>query len=197
LRGAGGILVARNAFVSKTAFFKGLLNARVPTKCPLPCCDGCAVAACRLQRGGNFTVQTATKPTNLPASPSVRLIVTAGADGADEVLADVRSAVLGQLMSDGRFSKVVVANEPTDLVMNVDIIKYAKVTVGERMLVGALAGRNRVNLAVKITQPGGGGSVIEAFEADGESASHPLSSESGMSDAVREAAKELAAGVTI
>jgi len=152
------------------------------------------LAAC--SAGGNFTVQSATKPTNLPASPSVRIVVTPTADGSDEVLADVRSAVLGQLLSDGRFSKVVVANEPTDLVMNIDIVKYAKVTVGERILVGALAGRNRVNLAVKIIQPGSN-TVVEAFEADGESASHPLSSESGMSDAVRQAAKQLAAGVTI
>ena len=136
------------------------------------------------------------RSTNLPASPSVRLVFSATAPDSDEVLPDVRSAVLGQLLSGGRFSKVVVADEPTDLVMTIDIVKYAKVSVGERLLIGAMAGRNRVNLAVKIVQPGSD-SVIEAFEADGKSAAHPLSSESGLSDAVREAAKQVAAGVAI
>lgn len=151
------------------------------------------LAAC--SAGGSFTVQSSAKPANLPPSPSLRVAVNPIADGSDEVLADVRSAIVAQLISTGRFSRVVVASEPTDLVMDADIIKFAKVTVGERILVGTLAGRNRVNLSVKIVQPPAN-TLIEAYEADGESAAHPLSSESGLSDAVREAAKEVAAGAT-
>ena len=75
------------------------------------------------------------------------------------------------------------------------LLQFAKVTVGERLLVGTLAGRNRVNLTVQITQPSTN-TLVEAYEANGESAAHPLSSESGLSDAVREAAKEVAAGAT-
>ena len=145
--------------------------------------------------GGNFNIQSSAKPANLPALPSLRVAVNPKAEGSDEVLADVRSAIVAQLISSGRFSTVIVANAPTDLVMNADIEKFAKVTVGERILVGTLAGRNRVNLTVQIIQPSTN-TIVETYEATGESAAHPLSSESGLSDAVREAAKEVAAGAT-
>ena len=119
--------------------------------------------------------------------------MNAVAPGADDVLSDLRAATLSQLQASGRFSKVTVVPEPTDLIMTVDIDKYAKVTVGERILVGVFAGRNRIGANVKIAQASTN-AVIKSYEANGESAAHPLSSESGISDAMREAAKQVAAG---
>ena len=151
----------------------------------------CFLAAC--SSGGDIKVLSSAPATNLPAQPSVRLIVNAVAPDSGEVLADVRAAVLGQLEATGHYSRVSVGPEPSDLVITVDIIKYAKVTTGERILVGALAGRNRVGTNVKIVQSATS-VTIKSFEANGESASHPLSSESGFSDAVREVAKQISAG---
>jgi len=141
-------------------------------------------------------VLSSAVPSGLPAEPSVRLVVNPVDKDSDDVLSDVRSAVLAQLQATGHYSKVVVGSEGADLVITVDITKYAKVTVGERLLVGALAGRNRVGTQVKIVQSVGN-VTLKSFEAEGESAAHPLSSESGLSDAVREVAKQIASGATI
>jgi hypothetical protein len=140
---------------------------------------------------GQMTVHSSAAATNLPANPSLRLVVNAVAPDSTDQLLDIRAAIFSQLSATGQYSKVVLDNEPTDLVMTVDITKYAKVSVGERLLVGALAGRNRVGGEVTVTQTATN-AVLKTFEADGSSAAHPLSSESGMSDAVRELAKQVA-----
>src|SRR5690349_13694759 len=111
---------------------------------------GCFLAAC--SSGGDIKVLSSAPAANLPAQPSVRLVVNAVAKDSDSVLADVRAAILGQLEASGRYSKVSVGPEPSDLVITVDIVKYAKVSTGERILAGALAGRNRVGTNVKIVQ---------------------------------------------
>jgi hypothetical protein len=151
---------------------------------------GCLLAAC--SSGGDIKVLSSTPATNLPAQPSVRLVVNAVAKDSGDVLPDLRAAILGQLLSNGRYSKVSVGPEPSDLIITVDIVKYAKVSTAERILAGALAGRNRVGTNVKIVQPSTN-VTVKSFEANGESASHPLSSESGLSDAVREVAKQISA----
>jgi len=152
------------------------------------------VAAC--SSGGNMKVLSSAPVAGLPAQPTLRLVVNPVDKDSDEVLADVRSSLLGQLQATGYYSKVVVTQENTDLVMTVDITKYAKVTVGERLLVGALAGRNRVGTQVKIVQSSSN-TTIKSFEAAGESAAHPLSSESGISDAVREVVKQISSAAVI
>lgn len=147
------------------------------------------LAACSAE--GQMTIQSSAPATNLPANPSLKLVVNAVAPDSTDQLLDIRSAVFTQLSATGKYSKVVLDNEPTDLVMQIDITKYAKVTVGERLLVGALAGRNRIGGEITVTQTASG-TVIKKFEAEGASAAHPLSSESGLSDAVREMAKQVA-----
>ncbi len=139
---------------------------------------------------GQLSMQSSAPATNLPPNPSLRLIVNAVAPNSTDQLLDIRAAIFSQLSATGQYGKVVLDNEPTDLVMKVDITKYAKVTVAERLLVGAFAGRNRVGGEVTITQTATN-TVLKSYEADGSSAAHPLSSESGLSDAVREMAKQV------
>lgn len=152
------------------------------------------VSAC--SSGGDLKVLSSAASNNLPTQPAVRLVVNAVAPDSEDVLSDVRAAVLGQLQATGRFSRVVVGPGQADLVMTVDIVQYAKVTVGERLLVGVLAGRNRVGADVKIVETSNN-ALIKSYEANGESAAHPLSSESGVSDAVREVAKQVASGAAL
>src|SRR5438552_2591363 len=128
---------------------------------------GCFLAAC--SSGGNVNVLSSAPAASLPAQPSVRLVVNAVAKDSGDVLADMRAAVLGQLEATGRYSKVSVGPEPADLVITVDIVKYAKVTTAERILVGALAGRNRVGTNVKVVQASTS-ATVKSFEANGESA---------------------------
>jgi len=152
------------------------------------------LAAC--SSGGNMKVLSSTPGTGLPMQPSLRLVVNPVDKDSSDVLADVRVAVLGQLQASGSYSKVTVGTEPTDLIMTVDITKFAKVSVGERILAGALAGRNRVGTQVKIVQTSNN-ATLKSFEADGESAAHPLSAESGLSDAVREVAKQISSAAVL
>ena len=152
------------------------------------------LAACSSE--GTMKITSSSPAVGLSPNPSVRLIVTTSTPDAEDVLSDVRSAVLGQLSATGHYSKVVSNAEPTDLIITVSINKYAKVSVGERLLLGALAGRNRVGTDVKITQSANN-VLIKEYTAEGDSAAHPLSSESGISDAIREVAKQVAEGAII
>jgi len=145
---------------------------------------------------GSLTMTSGGSVQDLPASPTLRLVVNPVVGDSDEVLSDVRSAILSQLMATGRYTSVVTAPVPTDLVITVDIVKYSKVSVGERLLVGLLAGKNRVHTDVKITRTSNG-ALVKSFHAEGNSAAHPLSSESGISDAIREVAKEVASGAIV
>src|SRR5215469_3829590 len=97
-----------------------------------------AVMLTACSSGGNMKVLSSAPGAGLPAQPSLRLVVNPVDEDSDDVLADVRAGLLGQLQACGAYSKVTVGNEPTDLIMTVDITKYAKVGVGERLLVGAL-----------------------------------------------------------
>ncbi len=140
-------------------------------------------------------VLSSAPTASLPAQPSVRLVVNPVDKDAADVLPDIRAAILSQLEATGHYSRVTLGTEKTDIVMTVDITKYSKVTVGERLLVGVFAGRNRVDVHVKIADAATNATIKE-FEAEGNSAAHPLSSESGVSDAVREVAKEIASAAT-
>lgn len=153
-----------------------------------------ALAAC--SSGGSMNIVSSGTAIGTPPNPSVRLVVNPATTDSEDVLSDVRAAVLSQLLSTGHYSKVVTDPEQTDLIITVNIIKYAKVSVGERLLIGALAGRNRVGTDVKIVQTVGNVSIKE-FTAEGESAAHPLSSESGISDAIREVAKQISSAAII
>ncbi len=129
-----------------------------------------------------------------PSYDSVKVVINASAPQSPEIVPDLRSAIVGQLISMGRFRRVVGENEPADLVVKLDIINYQRVTVVDRLLVGVFAGRNRITCNVSVTD-GKNGTVIRAFEAAGASAAHPLSSEAGYADALREVAKQTALGL--
>jgi hypothetical protein len=141
--------------------------------------------------GGDLKVVSSAAGQKLPAQPSLRMVVNAVAPDSTDVLSDVRASVLSQLEATGHYSRVTTTAETTDLVMTVDIVKYAKVTVGERILVGVFAGRNRVGADVTLVETADN-TTIKKLQASGESAAEPISSESGISDAVREFAKQVA-----
>jgi hypothetical protein len=155
---------------------------------------GCLLVACSSM--GELKAVSSATGTNLPARPSVRLVVNPVAKGSEEVISDIRAATLAQLLATGYFSRVVVAPEETDVVVTVNIVAYSRVTAGERFMWGALAGRNRIATQVKMVQTSTNVS-IKSFEATGESGAIPLVSEAGLSDAVRELAKQIAAGAAL
>lgn len=126
---------------------------------------------------------------------SARVVVIPKADDSKEIASDVKATVAGDLLSSGMFHRIAGANEPADVIVTVDIVEYARVTVAERILVGVFAGRNRVKADIELTN-GKTGAVMRVFEAYGKSAAHPLSSEAGYSDALREFSKEVLRGLS-
>jgi len=127
---------------------------------------------------------------------SAKAVVNPKAEDSQEIVDDVRGSVAEELLSSGRFHRIAGANEPADIVVTVDIIEYERVTVGERILVGVFAGRNRVRANISLTD-GRTGTSLRSFQAYGKSAAHPLSSESGYTDALREFSKEVLVGLNV
>src|SRR5579862_9486090 len=143
------------------------------------------VAACA---GGNL--KTTGPSTPLPASyQSVKVVFQTTAKNSTEIVSDMRGAILGQLLGDGRFTRVAGPDDAADLILNVDITNYRHVEVVERVFMGVSAGSNRLTVAVSVTD-GQTGAVLRQFEATGESSAHPISGEAGFSDALRQVAKQ-------
>ncbi len=131
-----------------------------------------------------------------PAYDSAKLVLQVQATDAAAALPDIRGALAGQLFASGRFHRLAAADEPGDLVITVKINEYAKVETVERVFAGVLAGRNRLGAEVLVTD-GKTGSLLRHYEAHGESAAHPMSTEGSFSDAVREFSKEVAVGLSV
>jgi hypothetical protein len=161
--------------------------ARMMFLCSLILLAGCSSDGRHRQIGTGSALQDSYE--------SVKLVISPTAANSTEIVPDLRSSVVGQLLSTGRFRRLAAANEDADVVVTVEITDYQRVTVAERVLVGALAGRNRIATKVTITD-GRSGERIRGFEASGRSAAHPLSSEGGYSDALREVSKQLMLGLS-
>ncbi len=130
-----------------------------------------------------------------PSYDSAKLVLQASATDAAAVIPDIRGAVAGQLFASGRFHRLAAESEASDVVITVKINEYARVETVERVVAGVLAGRNRVGAEVVVTD-GRTGAVLRHYQAHGESASHPMSTEGSFSDAVREFSKEVAVGLS-
>ena len=133
--------------------------------------------------------------TALEASyESLKLVITPKAAKSAEIVPDLRASVVGQLLSTGRFRRLAGESEDADVVVTIEVTDYQRVSVAERVLVGVLAGRNRIAATVTVTD-GRSGTQLRGFLASGKSAAHPLSSEGGYADALREVSKEIMLGL--
>jgi len=147
--------------------------------------------------GGDMQVTSVQAPPLLPAHPSVRLIVHPVVANANDIVPLISQALIGQLGATGRFSQILAYDAPCDLWLTVEITKVAKVESYERYLIGPLAGRNRIDVTVRITDPFSG-AVLKTYNAEGNSAAESvLSGEGGMADAIRQLALQVAVGATI
>jgi hypothetical protein len=129
-----------------------------------------------------------------PTYDAIKLVFKTTATNSIDIVPDMRGAIVGVLLSTGRFKRIVAETDPADLVLNLDITDYRRVGVAERVFIGAMAGPNRLTVMVSATD-GTTGAVVRQFQATGESAAHPLSGEAGYSDALREVAKQVLVGL--
>lgn len=89
---------------------------------------------------------------------------------------------------------MVHAPDPADYHMDVKIRGAREVSTGARIMLGAMIGPNTTTVAVTVRHQATN-QIITAFEATGTSAAHPLSSEAGLDDAVREAVGKIMEGL--
>jgi len=104
---------------------------------------------------------------------------------SQEALEEMRARLYGLLVSQGIFAQVVAPTKPADYRMLVVLSGVDEVSQGARIFFGVFAGSNEVTAHVKLTDMVSD-REIASFVIEGESASHPMSSESDMEDAVRE-----------
>ncbi len=146
-----------------------------------------ALGAC--SSSGQVQVTKVKSETIRPGS-TVALAVDAveGSGNEDHVqrgLQDVRGNLYANLPASGLFTEVVPAGQPADYEMDIDVTNVRFVSGSARFWGGAFAGANVVSGDVTLTDASNGLEVAK-FSATGESASHPISSDSGFDSAVRE-----------
>jgi len=146
------------------------------------------VAAC--SSSGDLKMKT-PKAAAIPPGHTVALDVTSPADeDSRDVAHRMRVELFDRLVAEGVFRQVVAAKEPADYEMQVALNGVDEVSQGARIFFGVMAGSNELKAAVSLRDATTNAMVTE-FDVAGESAAHPLSTESGMDSAVREAATKI------
>jgi len=136
---------------------------------------------------GTLAVKT-PKAQAIPTGKVVALAVSSAADEDSKDAADrLRNDLFGRLVSEGLFKQVVQPGQPADYRLSMALSGVEEVSQTSRILFGVLAGSNELKVDGTLVDAANG-KTVESFQVTGESASHPLSSENGIEDAVREAA---------
>jgi hypothetical protein len=155
----------------------------------------CFISAC--SSSGKINIEQA-KSEIIVKGKTVSLLVEPEVENVkavhQEVASRIRERLFGKLVADGLFKAVVHAPEPADYRMDVKVKGAREVSTGARIWLGVMAGSNNLTLAVKVFEFKSN-REITAYQVQGSSASHPLSSEAGLDDAIREAVDKIVEGL--
>jgi len=99
-----------------------------------------------------------------------------------------------KLVTDGVFQKTVLPPEKADYDLEVNVLGVRVVSNTTRLMVGVMAGPSSIETEAKL-QDSGKNKIITVFNAEGNSASHPMSSAAGYENAVRETADHIIKGL--
>lgn len=111
-----------------------------------------------------------------------------------QLVSSARSAVYAGVGAAGIFRSLQSTPDGAAYALTVNVTEVITVSTAARILVGALAGRNRVAGNVSVTELASGRTVVSFF-AVGESAAHPYSSEAGTQEAVSAFAQQVVTGL--
>lgn len=106
---------------------------------------------------------------------------------------DLRASLAGRLVGTGLADRVVSGGQPADVSLDVQVTRIRTVSGVERVLFGAMAGRNEVASMDVLRDRSG--TVLRSFTVESASAAHPFSGESGLSDAYRQFAADTASAL--
>jgi Domain of unknown function (DUF4410) len=123
------------------------------------------------------------------------LNVEAPNSDAAAVASQLKGQVAAQLLGAGLFSSITgPSGEGADCTITVKLTKVGEVSGVSRVLFGVLAGRNRIEGEVTVTDAKTN-QTLRSFSFVGESASHPFSGKSDIKDAEVKAAEEIMLGL--
>ena len=111
-------------------------------------------------------------------------------EGVSEAVRRLRGQLFGRLMSEGVFRQVVHPGEPARYKVEATLLGATEVSQSSRILFGVLAGANELSVRVEVFEQGQPAPIM-SLVAKGESASHPMSSQNDMDDAIREVVDEV------
>ena len=150
------------------------------------------MAACSTE--GKVTPLTSGALAPIPTA-SVWSLTVKGCERPNDC-EDLRSAVAGRLVGANLAERIVAAGQPAQLGLTIDVTRIRTVSGAERVIFGALAGRNEVAATATLQdlrRPTQG--VLRSFKAESGSAAHPFSGESNLQDAYRQFSNDVVSGL--
>ncbi len=151
------------------------------------------LAAC--SSSGSFTVkQELIEPINNQKTVSLLVksdkISETEKEDAQKACSSLQEKLYSRLVSEGLFKSSVIYPNKGDYSLEVDVLGVRLVSNTARLLFGIMAGASGIEANVLLKDETG--KVLSDFHADGSSATHPMSSESGSDSAVNELATKIA-----
>lgn len=156
----------------------------------------CFLSACS-SSGALKVSQPFTQPITAGKSVAVSINTAANVEKDEDtakVSRQLKEYLFTKLVTDGVFKSAVLTPDKGDYDLEVSISAVRVVSDAKRMLLGVMAGPSSIETAIMLKNSENG-NVITAFNAEGSSAAHPMSSQVGYENAVREAADHIIKGL--
>lgn len=155
-----------------------------------------SLAAC--SSSGTFTMKQAlVEPVDNHKSVSIWVksdkAPESEKEDANKACSSLQEKLYARLVSEGLFKSSVIHPNKGDYTLEVDVLGVRLVSSTARILFGIMAGASGIEANVLLRDETG--NILTEFHADGSSATHPLSSESGSDNAVNELATEIAQAI--
>ncbi|MEK9714017.1 MAG: DUF4410 domain-containing protein [Thalassolituus sp.] len=142
---------------------------------------------------GSITMMESV-PGVMVQGESLKLDVVSEKQEAKAIAEKLKGQIATQIIGSGAFSNLSSDANATDFSIVINVKSIREVSGTERVMLGALAGSNKVAGDVSVTNSANG-EVVKSFKFIGESASHPFSGKSDMRDAIERAAEEIMTGL--
>lgn len=147
---------------------------------------------------GTFTMkQELIEPVNNQKAVSIWIksdkVAESEKEDAQKASSSLKEKLYARLVSDGLFKSSVVYPNKGDYSLEVDVLGVRLVSNTARLWLGVMAGASGIEANVLLRDETG--KVLTEFHADGSSAAHPISSESGSDNAVNELATMIAQAI--
>ena len=150
------------------------------------------LAAC--SSSGTFTMkQELIEPINSQKTVSIMVksdkTPESEKEDAQKACSSLQEKLYSRLVSEGIFKSSAIYPNKGDYNLVVDVLGVRLVSNAARLMLGVMAGGSGIEANVLLTDESG--KLLTDFHADGNSASHPMSSESGSDNAVNELANQI------